>query len=79
MTTEPNAIGNDAVNSKERAPIKWIPVAQGLPPIGELVLTKIDDAQGCRNQQRLRREGHLWFVPSREIYVYYTPTHWARD
>lgn len=60
-------------------PAKWIPVAQELPPEGEIVLTKIDDAQGCRNGYRLFWTGRLWFMADGKIYTYYTPTHWARD
>lgn len=40
------------------------------------VETKIDDGNGCRNEQRLRRQGRLWFFPDMSMYVYYTPTHW---
>jgi len=45
-------------------------------PQGVVVMTRIDDAEGVRNQQPLRRSGRLWFVPSGGMYVYYTPTHW---
>lgn len=47
-------------------------------PIGEVVETKIDDANGERNQALLMRggSGGLWFVPDGSMYVYYTPTHW---
>jgi hypothetical protein len=47
-----------------------------LPPEGEIVMTKIDDDRGPRNEQTLKREGRLWFVPDGVMYVYYTPTHW---
>lgn len=40
------------------------------------VLTKIDDEQGPRNEQKLKRQGNLWFFPDGSMYVYYTPTHW---
>ena len=43
-------------------------------PSGRLVMTKIDDANGARNEQPLSRNGNLWF--SGEMYVYYRPTHW---
>ena len=43
-------------------------------PEGRLVMTKIDDAQGCRNVQPLVRRGSLFFADS--MYVYYSPTHW---
>jgi hypothetical protein len=55
---------------------EWTSTAHALPPDGELVLTKIDDANGVRNEQPLRRSGRLWFVEDGSIYVYYTPTHW---
>jgi len=57
----------------------WIPTATELPPDGIEVETKIDDAEGCRNEQTLVRHGRLWFVDTRKsMYVYYTPTHWRR-
>ncbi len=46
-------------------------------PENVVVLTKIDDANGCRNEQKLKRSGRLWFVPDGSMYVYYTPTHWT--
>jgi len=54
----------------------WIRCVDILPPDGVPVPTKIDDAKGCRNEQDLKRQGNLWFVPDGSIYVYYTPTHW---
>lgn len=58
---------------------EWIPVTSGLPPIGQVVDTKIDDRQGVRNVQRLKRggtNGSLWFFADGSMYVYYQPTHW---
>lgn len=49
-----------------------------LAPAGEVVETKIDDEDGERNVQLMRREGNLWFVPDSSMYVYYRPTHWRR-
>lgn len=51
-----------------------------LPPEGIMVETKIDDAKGVRNEQRLCRRGRLWFtgLDGNAMYVYYTPTHWRR-
>lgn len=46
------------------------------PPDGKVVMTKIDDAKGCRNEQLLKRQGRLWFFKDGSMYVYYTPTHW---
>lgn len=43
-------------------------------PEGVLVMTKIDDSDGVRNEQTLIKQGHLWF--SGDMYVYYRPTHW---
>lgn len=58
--------------------VDWTPCAEALPPEGEIVETKIDDGNGVRNTQALKRQGRLWFVPDASIYVYYTPTHWRR-
>ncbi len=46
-------------------------------PENVVVMTKIDDGNGCRNEQKLKRSGRLWFVPDGSMYVYYTPTHWT--
>jgi hypothetical protein len=56
---------------------QWISVAQELPPEGVAVWTKIDDAQGCRNEAQLKRKGNLWFFTDMSMYVYYRPTHWS--
>ena len=45
-------------------------------PDGQVVLTKIEDANGVRNEQALKRSGRLWFAPDGSMYVYYAPTHW---
>ena len=55
---------------------EWIRVSDNPPPNNKVVSTKIDDASGPRNEQRLKRSGNLWFVPDGSTYVYYTPTHW---
>lgn len=55
----------------------WMPTSYRLPPEGVAVMTKIDDAKGCRNETTLKRRGHLWFTPDEVMYVYYTPTHWV--
>jgi len=47
-----------------------------LPPEGVIVNTKIDDVNGVRNEQKLKRQGNLWFTPDGKMYVYYIPTHW---
>lgn len=55
---------------------EWVSVNDDLPPENKIVMTKIDDINGCRNEQLLKRMGKLWFSPDGSIYVYYTPTHW---
>ena len=50
----------------------------GLAPEGVVLDTKIDDADGCRNEQRLKRAGNLWWYPDGSMYVYYRPTHWRK-
>lgn len=54
--------------------IDWQPVSTA--PRGEVVETKIDDADGVRNVQLLYRDGNLWWLPDGYMYVYYRPTHW---
>ena len=54
----------------------WRRVRSQLPPDGVVVETKIDDEDGVRNQQTLRRDGRLWWLPDGAMYVYYEPTHW---
>ena len=54
----------------------WHRVSENLPPEGVVVLTKISDHLGDRNETTLKRRGRLWFVPDGSMYVYYTPTHW---
>ncbi|TPN03790.1 hypothetical protein FJ973_29545 [Mesorhizobium sp. B2-1-3] len=46
-------------------------------PENVTVWTKIDDADGERNVQTLKRQGSLWWYPDMTMYVYYHPTHWA--
>lgn len=53
---------------------EWRPIETA--PEGVVVETKIDDNKGCRNEQKLKRQGRLWFYPDGSMYVYYTPTHW---
>jgi hypothetical protein len=35
----------------------WIPCTDELPPDGEIVMTKIDDGKGLRNEQKLQLRG----------------------
>lgn len=53
---------------------EWQPI--NTAPEGVTVLTKIDDERGVRNEQELKRQGRLWFIPDGGMFVYYTPTHW---
>lgn len=57
---------------------EWNNCEETLPPDGEVVMTKIHDRGGCRNEQELKRQGRLWFFPDGSMYVYYTPTHWRK-
>lgn len=54
----------------------WNKTAEQLPETGIPVHTKIDDEDGCRNEQPLMRQGKLWYFTDGSMYVYYTPTHW---
>jgi hypothetical protein len=45
-------------------------------PEDVVVMTRIDDGKGIRNEQPLKRQGRLWWTAGSEMYVYYTPTHW---
>ncbi len=54
----------------------WNQTEVTLPLDGVEVETKIEDANGVRNEQTLKRRGRLWFFPDGSMYVYYTPTHW---
>lgn len=52
----------------------WRPI--NTAPELVVVMTKIHDEHGVRNVQRLKRDGRLWFIPGKDMYVFYTPTHW---
>lgn len=56
--------------------MEWNETIKTLPEEGVVVLTKIEDEHGCRNEQLLKRSSNLWFFPDKSMYVYYTPTHW---
>lgn len=51
-------------------------------PSDQVVNTKIDDANGCRNEQALIQKLRgpqfrpMWWFPDLSMYVYYQPTHW---
>lgn len=55
--------------------VDWQPISTA--PDNQIVWTKIEDANGARSKQRLRRIGNLWLLPNRSMRVHYTPTHWA--
>lgn len=57
----------------------WISISSGLPKEGVVVDTKIDDENGLRNEQKLKRMKSLWFFPDDSMYVYYRPTHWKES
>lgn len=63
--------------------LNWRRCDSDPPPLDVEVMTKIDDADGCRNEQTLllhRRSPEsmpMWWTPDMSMYVYYTPTHWA--
>lgn len=54
----------------------WHKTADRLPPAGVIVMTKIDDDQGLRNEQELVHALGRWWFPDRTMYVYWRPTHW---
>lgn len=50
-----------ATRPQQAAPTtrKWIACAERLPPEGETVDARIEDEQGTRNEQQLKRRGRL--------------------
>lgn len=54
----------------------WKLIKDEPPPKNKTLKTKIDDADGVRNEQELFFDGKLWWFPDKSMYVYYTPTHW---
>jgi hypothetical protein len=64
-----------AQSGKENEMNEWVSTAESLPPEGEVVDTKIDNEDGCRNEQPLMRQKSLWFFADGSMYVYYHPTH----
>lgn len=59
--------------------MKWISVKDRLPEQKQVVMTKIDDEYGARNEQKLQCYNGLWFFPDMSIYVYYAPSHWLEQ
>lgn len=67
----------EALNKHSKSKgMNWIKFSDQLPPEGEIVMTKIDDKDGIRNEQRLIRKGNLMWFTDMSMYVYYAPTHW---
>lgn len=54
----------------------WKLISEEAPPEKKVIKTKVDDKDGCRNEQELIKDGRLWWMPDHQMYVYYTPTHW---
>jgi hypothetical protein len=52
----------------------WNPT--GSAPQNQVVMTKISDEKGERNEGPLFKSGQMWWTPDGEMYVYYRPTHW---
>lgn len=57
--------------------MNWISITNHLPEEGKIVNTKIDDKDGCRNEQKLILKDNLWWSIDMKTYVYYTPTYWS--
>ena len=57
--------------------MNWILLNTSKPKEGLIVNTKIDDKDGCRNEQKLILKNNLWWHIDMSMYVYYTPTHWS--
>ena len=55
---------------------EWQPIETA--PENTVIRTKIDDGNGVRNVQTLKRMGNLWWTPDGSMYVYYCPTHWMQ-
>ena len=53
----------------------WKKVTEEHPPKNKVMMTKIEDENGTRNEE-LKFDGKLWWLPDGSMYVYYTPTHW---
>lgn len=56
--------------------VEWHSLADNPAPQGTPVWTKIDNEEGVRNLEELTLRGRMWWAG--DMYVYYTPTHWAK-
>ena len=54
----------------------WKKITEEQPPTNRLLMTKIEDENGTRNEGELIFDGELWWLIDGNMYVYYTPTHW---
>ena len=57
----------------------WIDCKDQLPPLRQVVDTKVIKDGKDFNVQPMKRDGvsgRLWFFPDNSMYVYYEPTHW---
>lgn len=57
----------------------WISCKDQLPPLSQVVETKVVKNGIDHNIQDMKRggvAGRLWFFPDSSMYVYYEPTHW---
>lgn len=54
----------------------WIPVGAELPPIGVVVETKVDDADGVRSECLLGLNGYGWYEYGGNWFAVAIPTHW---
>lgn len=60
--------------------MSWKPI--NTAPLDQVVETKIDDANGVRNETPLIQKQRgpeyrpMWWFPDMGMYVYYQPTHW---
>lgn len=54
----------------------WKRIIENQPPKNMIVMTKVDDELGVRNEQKLKFDGKLWYTNDGSMYVYHTPTHW---
>lgn len=57
---------------------EWLETSKFESPHDEIVMTKIHDSKGERNNGFLKRRGKLWWTTDDGMYVYYTPTHFKR-
>ena len=64
------------MSHKTQTNYRWKQISQTAPPENVFLHTKIDDKDGERNIQPMKKQGNLWFVMD-GTYVYYRPTHWA--